>query len=693
MNPNQETVLQNENEFAPLHRAFAEAIIRLHQSSISSSGSESVSASASETSPEKRTNCPELKWAALLVSDQLARGHICLDLARIKDLLPTDGPLSKSNFEESAWLEEDRWAEILAESPAVACGKPDDRAEDLEKPLVLDQQNRRLYLARYWFYQQQLAHCIATRLAKPSLEFDEAKVASDLKRLFPNGASPGEFDQCVAAANAIDRSFSVIAGGPGTGKTTTVAKVLALRLLQQPQEDGAPVPLKIFLMAPTGKAAQRLNESLGRAVEKMNVDESIRAQLREVKAGTIHRMLGWTPLPPERGGPFRHNADHPLEADVVLIDEASMVDLGLMWRLFHALPSQAQVILMGDRDQLASVEAGGVLSDLCGHVDEQQCTQLTAPRTKVLKKRTGLPLPKSTEAQIPVLASSIVSLRHSHRFDPSSPLGKLAALIREGDADGVCQQLRADASGQISWIENDTPRTILRKIIEGAEEGYGSYLKEVHADCADGRILLNRLNGFRIICAHREGRWGERFLNDRLSDAILRHGTFDVEGGQYSGRPVMVMRNDYRQNIFNGDVGVVISSAGPSVKGEGAVGNQGGYRIAIEDTSVEAGYRMFPAVMVPSVSTCFAITIHKSQGSEFHKVMVVLPPDPSRVLTRELLYTAVTRVCDEEDPGSGRRQPGQLQLVATERSLRAAVTQQIRRESGLRAAISERLAQ
>ena len=551
-----------------------------------------------------------------------------------------------------------------------------DDAEAVDRPLVLDAARRRLYLARYWYFQQRLARLLVQRIAAPPLPLDEDRLAGLIARLFPKREQAGDRDQCLAVANAVDQRLSIITGGPGTGKTTTVAKLLALRLMLTAADDGRPAGLKVLLMAPTGKAAQRLNESLGRATRSLPVDDAVRTALEEVRAGTMHRLLGWTPLPPERGGPFLHTAEFPLEADVVLIDEASMVDLGLMWRLFDAVRPEAQVVLIGDRDQLASVEAGGVLSDLCGGVAAAGAEQLSAERRACVAARTGLPLPAGLVAARGVLDDHVVPLRYSHRFDPASGLGRLAAAIRAGDAEAAIGALRAADAREIQWLQPTAPGDALAAAVQCAAAYYADYLQLLAADPTGSAGLLAALNRFRVLCADREGRWGEVTLNRLIAERLDDEGRIRLRSGWYLGRPVMVTRNDYRQQLFNGDVGVVVQDDG-----------RAGWAILFDEPSAPGSVRRVPAALVPDAKTCFAMTIHKSQGSEFHRVLVVLPERHTPLLSRELLYTAVTRVSDAVDAASGQRRPGTLHLLATEAVLRETVECRMRRSSGLRDAI------
>ena len=722
---------------APMHQAFGETIQRLNPGEHS-----------------------DVVLAAVLCSEQLGRGHVCLDLPSTPEVtfLATEADLQIRQYDN--WPELTAWIEHLQDSPLVTVvttatvAESESDATHSARPLVLDIANRRLYLARYWFFEQQLARDTAMRLLKPGCEFDETQLRGDVARLFPDRDSVGSRDQCLAVASSVDRWFTVITGGPGTGKTTTVARLLALRLLQHAAAGYDPAELRILLMAPTGKAAQRLNESLGRATSGLDVTPPVRDALSQIAAGTIHRLLGWTPLPPERGGPFRHNADLPLDADLVLVDEASMVDLALMHRLFDAVPMTAQIVLIGDRDQLASVEAGGVLGDLCGTVSDaassvapnrfsserrrviaertglsmpDDATEVTSPgstqltqqpkkktarrRKKAASKQLALPLddgwgddensssldnseerPRSVQSLRPgLLAESIATLSYSHRFSADSALGRLAASIRDGRADDVVTQLREADPAEILWLRSDAPHSqseALEQTVIRAAAGYRGFLEQLAHVPAGSLDVLQAASRFRVLCAHREGASGEVSLNRRIVDRLSADGLLSAYSRDTTGRLVMVSRNDYRLNLFNGDVGVVVSSDDDS---KPASGTGRGRMILLEAPAEDSGVRHVPASLVPDVQDCFAMTIHKSQGSEFHQVLLVLPEHDSPVLSRELLYTAVTRVKEQTNPENGQATPGFLCITGSESVLRAAIERRVRRASGICEAIERQL--
>lgn len=611
--------------------------------------------------------------AAAMVSEQLARGHVCLDLDAVPSIkLTRGGDYDEEPVTYDGWPSADEWLASLKSSPMVEVRTCGDTAERIVRPLVLDPVHHRLYLARYWFYQQRLASNLASRIGMAPLAIDEEQLARDIAALFPDRLNASGRDQCLAAASAVDQRFCVITGGPGTGKTTTVAKLLALRLLNT-QGVGT---LRVALTAPTGKAAQRLNESMGRVTQGLNVDVSVREQLNSIRAATVHRLLGWTPIPPERGGPFTRQRDFPLEADVVLVDEASMLDVNLMCRLMDAIPTESQVILMGDHDQLASVEAGGVLADLCGGIPADH-GGMSGGRRDTMKRRTGLAINGESVRVTSRLADHVVHLRFSHRFDPRGELGRLALCVREGDEDGVVRMLRDSSGGLVHWISDESAARRSSRVVDLAVDGYSHYLGLLGAERTGSVEVLRHLNRFRVLCAHRSGPLGDTTFNRRIRERLANKGFVKslAAAASYEGCPVMVTSNDPQQELFNGDVGLLVRSAG----GSGLDG-------LFESDGQATGLRRVPAVMLPDWQPCYAMTIHKSQGSEYHQVMVVLPSRPSPILTRELLYTAITRVADELDLVTGERRPGRLYLAGSEDVVRAAVRCRIRRTSGLREA-------
>ncbi|MGH7785643.1 MAG: exodeoxyribonuclease V subunit alpha [Candidatus Binatia bacterium] len=579
--------------------------------------------------------------AAALVSRQVGNGHVCLDLPRLLDGAPLRDEAGDPVGADT-WPPLEAWLATLRHSPLV--GSADAPAG--ATPLVLDAAGR-LYLRRYWQHQRQLAGAIAERAAEVDAQVDDALLRDGLRRLFP--APPGgEPDwQRVAACAAVQRRFCVISGGPGTGKTFTVVKILALLIEQALQRGGA--PLRITLLAPTGKAAARLGEAIQQAKGGLAVAADVCAAIPE-DPSTVHRRLG---AELGRAG-FRHHAAHPLATDVVLVDEASMVDLALMARLIDAMPAAARLILLGDQDQLASVEAGAVLGDIC-NVGGRRCysTDFVARVATLAGDQLALDpsAPRTTG-----ICDSIVSLTRSYRYRAESGIGRLARGINAGDEASVQHIL--DGGGD------------LRRCDPGAHGELGVELRELldafmasYAQAVQPRDRLLALQAFRVLCAHRRGPLGADAVNQQIERHLAAAG--HIQGGEtfYVGRPIMVTRNDYQLKLFNGDVGVIVDDA-----------QRDGGRAAYFPTAEADGRRISPA-RLPPCDTVFAMTVHKSQGSEFDAVAVLLPDGDSPVVTRELLYTAVTRA---------RRH---VTLIATRETVARAVRQRVERASGLRDAL------
>ncbi len=538
-------------------------------------------------------------------------GHVCVDLATLGDSIVVEGDLAV-DLQDLAWPP--CWVEAVAASKVVAS------LTDADRPMRLV--GSRLYLDRYWREEQQVARDLSARAATKVGNVDEATLAAGLDRLFA-GADPDDL-QRVAVATALGRHLSVVAGGPGTGKTTTVARILAL--LHEQAEPGR-VPL-VALAAPTGKAAARMEEAVHEAAASMNVSPEIKARLLASSASTLHRLLGWKPRNKAR---FRHDRFNRLPHEVVIIDETSMVSLTHMARLLEAVRPTTRLVLVGDPEQLASVEAGAVLGDIVGPASSVG----PGPKGKV--------------------SEAIVVLRRGHRF--GGTIAALASAIQSGNADRVVDVLRSEVA-DVSWVETDAATassgalSSLRSAVIDADRP----LIEAARD-GNGREALDALGRFRLLCAHRRGPYGvadwtrqvERWLTDAIPD-------FSAAGEWYEGRPVLYTENDYGLQLYNGDTGVVVAS-GPDLR---AVFERRGQLLELSPQRLGR------------VETVHAMTIHKAQGSQFDRVALLLPDPSSPILTRELLYTAATRAQKE------------LLLVGTEESVRAAVDRPIARASGLR---------
>ncbi len=551
--------------------------------------------------------CDALWLAAALVSWRLGQGHVCLSLHAFEPQR-----WFGSAAAEPHWPDLADWAGQLAHQPMVAVAQA-------AAPLVLD--NERLYLERYWQFESSLAGMLLQR-AEP-LPVAEQALRTALGRLFPEAvpatldlfAPPPEPDwQQLACALALRQRFSVISGGPGTGKTTTVVKLLALLL--ELAEEQLPV---IKLAAPTGKAAARLSESIAGALGRLELDEAIRAQM-PCRATTLHRLLGAQRDSIE----FRHNAENPLHLDVLVVDEASMVDLPLMARLVSALPERARLILLGDKDQLASVEAGSVLGDICQGLDAAAYSESMA---HYLGGQTGVGARAlQADESVPVIADCLALLRRSYRFDRDSGIGELARAVNRGDvraSETLFEQGFTDIA-RASITPED-----YQQLLEQAVEGYSAYLQRLAAG-APASALLQAFGQFQVLCALREGDFGVDGVNRRIEQLLTQRGLIQPRGQEwYPGRPVIICANDKGLGLANGDVGICISD------------EQGRRRVAFDLGDGEIRYHL-PS-RLPAHESVYAMTVHRSQGSEFDRVALLLPPRSNPVITRELIYTAITR--------------------------------------------------
>lgn len=492
----------------------------------------------------------------------------------------------------------------------LACGIVGTPAAPGALPLILDDDGR-LYLHRYFDYERRLARrlrrCGAAEVA------DEAVLKARLDRLFGANAArlAGRVDwQKLAAANALLGRLTVVSGGPGTGKTTTVVNLLACLVEQQPD-------CRIALAAPTGKAAARMIDAIRQRAAELPAE--LRERLPQ-EAHTVHRLLGST----GEAGRFRHDAAHPLAIDALVVDEASMLDLALATKLFEAVPASARIVLLGDKDQLSAVESGAVFAELGAD------PALSAERAARLAALCGIDaglLPAATTAG--GIADSVVWFRDNFRFAADSGIGRLAADINAGRADAAIQWLSAGADAAVHWLADggEAPR---EETLAAIDAGYATYLAAVRA--GDGAAVIETFDRFRVLCATRSGERGVEALNRKISRRFRRALAHELDAGEpnewYPGRPVMVLRNDYALRLHNGDIGIALPGA------------DGRLAVCFPD---EGGVREIAPARMPEHETAFAMTVHKSQGSEFDEMLLMLPAEPSRVLTRELLYTAVTR--------------------------------------------------
>ncbi|MEQ9864256.1 exodeoxyribonuclease V subunit alpha [Pectobacterium aroidearum] len=587
---------------------------------------------------------PDLLLAAACLSAHSGAGHVCLPLENLQAQTLFDGrdpELAQQLLTEAGLNTVSAWQQRLLASDAVSDGTT-------STPLVL--QGEKLYLQRSWQSEGRVARFIASE--RDTISIDEPAIRSVLERLFPDTGEEVDW-QKVAAAVALTRRIAIISGGPGTGKTTTVARLLAALIELNTGE-----ALRIQLAAPTGKAAARLTESLGQALHRLSVEPQQREAFPQ-EATTLHRLLGAV-TDSQR---LRHHQDNPLHLDVLIVDEASMVDLPMMANVIAALPPHARIIFLGDRDQLASVEAGAVLGDICRFAE----AGYSRARAQQLQRLTGCKLDESGPEGQATVSDSICLLRRSYRFDPHSGIGQLALAVNGGDDVRV----RAVLNGKFADItcsplaEAEEYQAMLAQCVEG----YRDYLQLIAAGASPDAVLL-AFQRYRQLCALREGPFGVAGLNQRIEQALHQAGLIQRSRNPlnrwYPGRPVMIERNDAALGLFNGDIGIAMT------------GESGELRVFFPLPNGET--KDVTPSRLPPHETAYAMTVHKSQGSEFDHTALVLPNHYLPVLTRELVYTAITRA----------RQ--RLSLYTDIRILCRAVKTPTQRYSGLEERISALMA-
>jgi exodeoxyribonuclease V alpha subunit len=525
--------------------------------------------------------------AAAMLSRNMRHGHICLDLGKG----PVDFAEPRPAF---VWPELKTWKKAFAKSRAI--GRPEEG-----RPLVLDDAGR-FYFRRYWEYEQALAQGILIRCQE----------IVPLSLLSTDTSLQG-----LAIQTALTRHFVVISGGPGTGKTTTVLKILE-RMVSEPGGE----KLRIALAAPTGKAAARLQETLRAGAGNGSLQDRL-----PKSASTLHRLLG----PRHNSVYFRHHGKNPLPVDLVVVDEASMVSLTMMAKLFDALPEKARVILLGDRDQLSSVEPGAVLGDIATAASE--------------------PGP---------LNGSLVVLEKNYRFGNQSHIFALSNAVRDGKVDRALDLLSSDQYPDLGARRTPPPSQLADQLRQRIVAGYSGYLRR-----QDPAEALKEFKKFRLLCPFRVGPYGVENLN-RAIEKILREESL-INGAQnaYPGLPILITQNDDPLRLYNGDIGILLPDpADASLLLAWFIGEDG-------------GVRRIPPARLPGHEPAFAMTVHKSQGSEFDNVLLILPEKDSPLLTRELIYTGLTRA------------RSRVEVWFQESVLRAAVTRYVQRGSGLRDRLSK----
>ena len=618
---------------------------------------------------------PELFLAAALVSKFTVEGHTCLDLSSL-----AGKPLLNENGNALCVCPELLfWRKILEQSTVV--GKPGEFM-----PLILDDKSR-LYLFRYWEYEKKLAEGIRNRAKQNADGVDINLLAESLDRLFQKNQNPDPDWQKVAAATSVLKKFSVISGGPGTGKTFTVVKILTLLLEQTKNKK-----LRIVLTAPTGKGAARLQEAIKNTKKVLTCSESIKKAIPD-EASTVHRLMGSIPGSPY----FRYNAENKLPVDVIVIDEVSMVSLSLMAKVHDAVPLDAWMILLGDKDQLASVEPGSVLGDIC---DTGEVHSFSRSHRDTLKK-VDIVIPSHSEANsyqvtfksssrrrrgidagvrfstsrsmtrrqqryahegdlVSGIQDSIVYLQKSYRFEKESGIGELSEAVNDGDSNRSLSLLKNERYPAINWKTLPTLKDLPLHLKNKLLSGLGKYLKT-----QDSKNALALFEQHRILCALREGPYGVRYLNFLVEQLLRKEKLIALHQKWYSGRPLMITHNDYSLRLFNGDVGIVLPDS------------ENSHELRAFFPTSDGNIRKFTLLRLPEHETVYALTIHKSQGSEFDEILVILPDIPSPVLTRELIYTAITRA------------KKRVEIWGKEEIFQTAISTRIERTSGLRDALWE----
>jgi exodeoxyribonuclease V alpha subunit len=603
-------------------------------------------------------DAPEVKLAAAWVSYYCRQGHICVDLEAYQQEPLLAGIVAELGLELRP--KSSNLLNQLRRSPVV--GGPGEF-----KPLVLDEHGR-LYLHRYWNYETALAQAIARLAGEPAPPMDAQPLKAGLARLFPQERGQQINWQLVAAFAATRRRLCIISGGPGTGKTRTAVVILALLLEQEPT-------MRIALAAPTGKAAARLQEAVKTAKARLPCQPEIKDRL-PTEASTIHRLLGYIP----DSAFFRHDADNPLSFDTVVVDEASMVDLALMAKLIAAIPHSGRLILLGDKDQLASVEAGAVLADLCNGGEPRGFSE---PFVTELMALTGHHLPSDMGVgRGAALSDCIVELRRNYRFGEGSGIYRLSQAVNDGNPEkavevlGTVEPTRMEDGGskmeaapfsildppssilvgKVAWKPLPAPGGLKQALKPHVLSRYQAYLR-----CADDVQTLQAFGGFRILCALRNGPYGVANLNHLVEEILGEAGLIEANARFYPGQPLMVVRNDYNLKLFNGDIGILRTNENNDVRA----------CFAGPDQTI----RDFMPLRLPEHETAYAMTVHKSQGSEFERVLLILPSDDSPVLTRELVYTGLTRASKE------------VELWCHTETLATAIRRKITRRSGLREAL------
>jgi len=581
----------------------------------------------------ERDNVPsqsqQLFHLLIALSESLRAGHSCLPLSVIANTrfgysCDKQGIVTHHGFTFNDY----KSLTLMCENLAIT--SLDNQAVVLH--------NNKLYLRRYYHFEQELLQFITAKNDQIS-DVKITDIKSCLTSLFPesnNSKKSTEIDwQEVAVANAINKKFSIIAGGPGTGKTYTVTKLLAALVMLNAKSNNDQKQQKIALVAPTGKAAQRLSESITKALQGFQgqISEQVLGQIPQ-QAQTLHRLLGVIP----NNVNFRHQQNNLLDVDILLIDEVSMVDLPLMVRTMRALPSHCQIILLGDADQLPSVAAGSVLNDLapkphCGYSlgNKKYLTAIT--------QYSSLPsIKKSSKSSAALPADHLVFLEKSRRFDGEGGIGKIANHVINGRFSEGWQLFNEDPSLTDNTLKNSQVNEKTLTLLKGPSNSWlAELVSRYYAPIFKKKTVseaFEQLQKFRVLCATRVGEQGVESLNEQVQNILVKRGDISAFENRYCGQPIMINVNNYALGLYNGDIGILWR-------------NEAGHLMAVFEQANNE-YKWVNPARLPQHETVYAMTIHKTQGSEFNHVAMILPEQTeSKLLSRELMYTGITRAKEQ----------------------------------------------
>lgn len=588
--------------------------------------------------------------AAALITYANRQGHVGVDLSVYDDQTPLFSDREGGALPAPELKGEKDWVSKITGSKTVG-------DEAAETPMILE--GSRLYLRKFWKYETELAEIILEKCRRSRSEILGNPenmpqtvcdiIAETVDDIFHETPSPYQQTACLTALLS---SFSVITGGPGTGKTYTVLRLLALLLKLSEDETAAkpfklPTRLRIAIAAPTGKAATRVRESILAGLDDLKIDEELKSRI-PTEAQTIHRMLKSVHNSPH----FRHNQENPLPYDVIIVDEASMVDLALMNKLVKATRPDARLVLLGDKDQLASVEAGAVLGDICR---SDHLNRVSAEYAAFFKRCGMEGLEEQSADKAKLLRDAITELTESKRFGGDSGIGMLATQVNAMNVQQALSILSDQISQDISWSGKNALGSVMKPWMD--------HLEKLSAQDLSAEKAFEIIREKQILCAHRRGPYGSEDINRNIERAIRPESGRYATGEWYPGRIVMFTRNDYNLNVFNGDIGITLQDP-----------DSDRLMVYVERPSNQdrgKGYEALSPAQAGECETAFAMSVHKSQGSEFNHVLLIMPEKPSPVITKELFYTALTRAKES------------FEVFGSKKVLQHAVAHNVRRTSGL----------